>query len=257
MNTQSEKIYIYGKHALIEAIQHAPQTIDKVFLVSLNENAEIESLARAAGIAIVSGSPAILPKGIDLAIAHQGVVGLTSMGKLMHEYKEFINTLHITPDTALAILGEIQDPQNVGAIIRSAAAFGIAGVLVPEHRQSQITGTVVKVSAGMAFRVPLVSIGNVNTVARDLKERGFWIYGLSGDASQNLSGEKFDAPAVFILGNEERGIRLKTRELCDITLSIPMNPQCESLNVAVSSAVAFYAWSSQHPQALKGSSIKH
>lgn len=245
------KTYIYGKHALMEALRNTPYAIEKILLAPQDEEKEVRALAKSANISVADLSSKTIPHDIDSSAVHQGVIGLVSLGKLVREYREFIEGIEINPDTALVILGEIQDPQNVGAIIRSAAAFGIAGVLIPEHNQAPITGTVVKVSAGMAFRVPLVRIGNVNTVARDLKERGFWIYGLEGDAPQSVATEKFDAPAVFILGNEATGIRLKTRELCDILLSIPINPGCESLNVSASAAVAFYAWSAQHPQALK------
>ena len=160
--------------------------------------------------------------------------------------------IYITDDTSLLILGELEDPHNVGAIIRSAAAFGVSGVLIPQHNQAPVTGAVVKVSAGMAFRVPIVSVGNINNTVRDLKDKGFWVYGLDGEAEQTVSGETYEKPSVFILGNEGRGIREKTREMCDILLSIPMNPQCESLNVAASTAVTLFAWSSQHPKALEG-----
>ena len=252
MKDIAPKTYIYGNHALMEALRNTPHAIEKILLAPQGEDKEVRALAKSVNIPVVDLSPKTMPHDIDLSAVHQGVIGLVSLGKLVREYREFIEGLKIGPDSALVILGEIQDPQNVGAIIRSAAAFGVAGVLIPEHNQAPITGTVVKVSAGMAFRVPLVSIGNVNTTARDLKERGFWIYGLEGDAPQNIATEKFDAPAVFIFGNEATGIRLKTRELCDILLSIPMNPRCESLNVSASAAVALYSWSAQHPGALKG-----
>ncbi len=169
---------------------------------------------------------------------------------LVRSYAEFIASLAITPDTALVLLDELQDPQNVGAIIRSAAAFGLAGVLLPEHNQAPVTDAVISVSAGMAYQIPLVQIGNVNQTVRDLKERGFWIYGLEGSAGKNLSEEKFDAPAVFILGNESKGIREKTREHCDVLLRIPLHPRCDSLNVAASAAIALHAWSRQHQPAL-------
>ena len=109
----------------------------------------------------------------------------------------------------------------------------------------------IKVSAGMAFRVPLVEIGNVNMVIRDLKKAGFWIYGLDENAAQSVSDELYNKPTVFVLGNESQGIRKKTRELCDTLLSIPINPRCESLNVAASSAVVLFEWSSQHKDAIK------
>ncbi len=166
-------------------------------------------------------------------------------------YEQFVEKLNITNDTALVVLGEVQDPQNVGAIIRTCAGFGIAGVLIPDRRTAQVNATVVKVSAGMAFQVPLVSISNVNETLRDLKKRGFWTYGLDGGAKQSIHDEKFEAPSVFILGNEGAGIRQKTLENCDIPLVIPMNPKCESLNVAASAAVALYAWSTKHPRALE------
>ncbi|MFZ2501025.1 MAG: RNA methyltransferase, partial [Minisyncoccia bacterium] len=150
----------------------------------------------------------------------------------------------------VAILAEVQDPHNVGAIIRSAAAFGLAGVLIPEHHQAGISGTVVKTSAGMAFRIPLVSIGNVNNAIKVLKEKGFWVYGLAMDGTAALGAEAFDTPSAFIVGNEGVGIREKTLEHCDVTLNVPMHPRTESLNAAVSAAVVFYAWSAKHPEAL-------
>jgi len=108
----------------------------------------------------------------------------------------------------------------------------------------------VKVSAGMAFRIPLVTVSNINNTIRDLKKKGFWIYGLEGESKNSMHDEKFDAPTAIILGNEAEGIREKTKELCDVLLSIPMNPSCESLNAAASAAVALYAWSAKHPNVL-------
>lgn len=218
------KTYIYGHHAVDEALAHAPHAVERVSL-------DLKKL----------------PPGIDADANHQNAFALVHVDKLMRPFKEFLNDLEVTPDTSIVILGELQDPQNVGAVIRSAAAFGVSAVLIPEHNQAPVTGTVVKVSAGMAFRIPLVTIGNVNNAVRDLKAKGFWVYGLDETAEQPITSEKFDAPTVFILGNEAKGLREKTRELCDILLSIPMAPRCESLNAAASAAVAFYAWSAKHP----------
>src|SRR3989344_7255317 len=246
------QIYIYGKHALKEALLHKPKSVEKVFLSgNTAEDKELVALLKKAGIAPKPLSGTTLKKGSAEEASHQGVVALIALSEIVVSYDEFIKACKIEAHTGLVLLDELSDPHNVGAIIRSAVAFGISGVLFPAHNQAPITGAVVKVSAGMAFRAPLVSIGNVNTTARDLKERGFWIYGLQGDAPQNIATEKFDAPAVFIFGNGATGIRLKTRELCDSLLSIPMNPGCESLNVSASAAVALYAWSAQHPRALK------
>ena len=124
-----------------------------------------------------------------------------------------------------------------------AAAFGAAGVLMPSHNQAPITGAVVKASAGMVFRVPIISIGNVNYSVDQLKDAGFKAYALAADGSHSVSEEKFDAPALFIVGNEGKGIRQKTFERCDVTLRIPIDPRCESLNASVSAAVVLYQWS--------------
>ncbi len=240
------KTYIYGKHALLEALENSPEVIEEVFLAKQFEDAELLGLLKKQ--VIVSNRK--MPQEISDSAVHQGIVGVISLPRLMKEYKTFADSLTITPETSLILLGELQDPQNVGAVIRSAAAFGVSGVLIPDNNQAQVTGSVVKVSAGMAFKVPLVSIGNVNTVVRDLKDRGFVVYGLAGDAKYTVPKEAFELPTLFILGNEAEGIREKTRELCDKLLSIPIHPKCESLNAAASAAAALYAWSAKHPKAL-------
>lgn len=244
-----DRTYIYGKHAVSEALQHMPHIIERVYLTAQFDDESLKALIAKKGLPTTS-FPAQGLLGIEKDAVHQGVVAEVSLATLVRPYRDFATNLAVDNDTALVLLGEIQDPQNVGAIIRSAAAFGIAGVLIPEHNQAQVTGLVVKVSAGMAFRVPLVSVGNVNTAIRDLKERGFWVYGLDEASPKPLPKEVFDAPALFILGNEAKGIREKTRELCDILVSIPMDPRCESLNAAAAAAVTLYAWSAQHPKAL-------
>ncbi|MCR4311392.1 MAG: 23S rRNA (guanosine(2251)-2'-O)-methyltransferase RlmB [Candidatus Taylorbacteria bacterium] len=241
------KTYIYGKHALTEAFAHMPQAILEVFLIKGFEDEDFLALVKKHNVRITNK----LPSGLEANAVHQGVVATVSLDKVVRDYRTFMDELSVTEDTSLVLLGEVQDPQNVGAVIRSAAAFGVAGVLIPEHNQAQITGTVVKVSAGMAFRVPLISIGNVNTVIRDCKDRGFASYGLVGGAKYTMTKEAFDLPTLFILGNEAEGIREKTKELCDKLISIPMHEQCESLNAATSASVAFYAWSAKHPKALR------
>lgn len=242
------KIYIYGKHAITEALKNVPSSVKKVHIAKGFDDQEVLKVINDSKV-----ETAVLSKNEENASEgpHQGLVGVVSVFELVQSYDSFIEKLTVTPNTSLVILGEIQDPHNVGAIIRTAAAFGIAGVIMPENNQAPITGTVVKVSAGMAFRVPLVKVGNINQTIRDLKERGFWIYGLAGEGKNELPKEKFDAPAVFVVGNEGKGVREKTREVCDILLRIPMDPKCESLNAAASAAVALYAWSAQHPEALK------
>lgn len=242
--------YIFGKHAVSEALAERPDVIKEVFLDANFSDAKILNQVEKVGISAKLLNPNNPPRGVSAKSAHQGIVAGLLPEKLMVDYKNFIKNLVIDNNTSLLILGEVQDPHNVGAVIRSAAAFGLSGVLIPPHNQAPVTGTVIKVSAGMAFRIPLVSISNVNSVARDLQERGFWVYGLEGEGNVTTVSEKFDRPTVFILGNEGSGLRLKTKELCDSLISIPIHPRCESLNAAAATAVVLATWSSQHPESI-------
>lgn len=247
----NETTYIYGTNVVMEAFKHSGQHVTNLWLDPKVQNPELIRLARSNNTQIHTLDEKKMRKHVNPELNHQGVIASISTKSLIMSYGEFVEKVKINENTAIMILGEIQDPQNVGAIIRSAAAFGISAVLIPQHNQSPVTGTVIKVSSGTAFTLPLVSIGNVNTVVEDLKKRGFWIYGLSGKGSHSIAHEGFEKPSAFIIGNEGEGLRTKTSEHCDILLTIPMKKKVESLNAATAAGVVGYAWSSKHPQALE------
>ena len=242
-------IFIYGKHAVAEALEFRPDVVLHLYLRDDQKNSFASDLqSKAKHRTIFSGDN--VPPEVDKKAVHQGVIAKIDRYKLLQTYDDFREKLQVTPNTAVVILGELEDPHNVGAVIRSAAGFGLTAVLIPKHRQAGVTGTVVKVSAGMAFKIPLVEVGNVNRVVEDLKKKGFFVYGLDGEGDTSLHTEQFTKPTAFILGNEGEGLRAKTREHCDMVLSIPMHDQCESLNASASAAVTFYQWSAQHPDVL-------
>jgi 23S rRNA (guanosine2251-2'-O)-methyltransferase len=248
---KDETIAVWGRHAVYEAVKNVPQAVKKVLFEGGKQDDQIKNAARAGGISIDGFPAGQAPRFVPDDAVHQGFVAVIDPSKLLHEYQEFIKDYPITDNSCFVLLGEIQDPHNVGAVIRSAAAFGVSGVIIPEHRQAPLTGTVFKVSAGMAFRIPLITIGNVNQTLRDLKDRGFWTYGLDQGAQKSVADEGFEKPTVLILGNEATGIREKTMELCDIPLRIPMSNRAESLNASASASVALFAWSTKHPKALQ------
>lgn len=214
MSIKRNKTYAHGKHAVSEAQTYAPHAVLKVFKDA---------------------------KGADIA--------QISLARLLRPYEEFAAGLAPAAGTSLVLLAGLEDPHNVGAIIRSAAAFGAAGVLLPEARQAPITDTVLKVSAGMAFRIPLVSIGGYQQTLSDLRKRGFKVYGLEA-AGTSIGQEPFAQPSVFVFGNEGAGLPGAVRPLCDGFLSVPINPRAESLNVAAAAAATLFAWSAKHPEAL-------
>lgn len=247
---KQEQIFIYGKHSVSEAFKHKPEAVVRVYFSHEFDDVELRKETKKRGIPSELFTDKKMPGGLRKDATHQGVIACLSGSAIMTPYHDFISEINITPSTSVVILGEVQDPHNVGAVIRSAAAFGVSGVLIPPHNQAPVTGTVVKVSAGMAFTVPLVTISNVNSVARDLKDRGFWVYGLAGEGDTSLYDEVFSKPTAFILGNEATGLREKTREVCDNLVHIPMHPRAESLNASASAATVFSHWSKQHQDAL-------
>ncbi len=248
---KTEIEFIFGKHAAREVLTERPDVVVEAHVAAdFSDVALIKLLDKNKAVRVKILNEKNPPRGVSSNAAHQGIViGLVS-SKLTVPYKEFKQTLKVDPHTALLVLGEVQDPHNVGAVIRSAAAFGLAGVLIPPHNQAPVTGTVVKVSAGMAFRIPLVTIPNVNTVLRDLKDSGFWVYGLEGEGTTKTTTETYPKPTVFVLGNENSGLRAITKELCDELLSIPIHPRCESLNAAAATAIVLAGWAAKHPDAL-------
>ncbi len=247
---KAKPVYIYGKHALREALTQRPEIVQKIFLSPQFDDATLLQSITKSRISVFTLKTKELESEVGSDTSHQGVIALIDPERIMVPFETFLERLDVGAHPGLVILDEVHDPQNVGAVIRSAAAFGISGVLFPEHNQAQITGSVVKVSAGMAFRIPLVRIGNVNQTIRILKEKGFWIYGLDMQGTPVIE-ETFAKPSAFILGNEAKGIREKTLELCDIPLSIPMHPRTESLNAATAAAIVMYQWSAHHQGALQ------
>lgn len=243
------RIAIYGKNVFLEALRTYPQAMGQVFIEEKLRDEDIWRAVKEAKIV-----PKVLSqKTADYlapGVVHQGVMAEFDGSVLLWELEEVDAVQSPSPDTCVAVLAELTDPQNVGAIIRSAAAFGASAVLIPDRNQAGISGAVIKASAATAFGIPLVEIGNVNQALRALKERGFWVYGLAMDGTNPLATEKFTEPTAFVIGSEGEGLREKTREHCDIVLSIPMSPRAESLNASVAAAVCLHQWSVQHPGAL-------
>lgn len=146
---------------------------------------------------------------------------------------------------AVVLMHEMNDPHNVGAIIRSAAAFGALGVIVPTHNQSPISETVERVSVGTIHNVPIVKVVNINTAILKLKDAGFWIYGLTEKGSDSIYKTEFDKKTVIVVGNEHSGIAPEALKKCDFKIKIPIDKKVDSLNASVSASIALYEFSRQ------------
>lgn len=244
------KTYLYGKNPLQEAVlfskRKGTMPIEEVFITKAAEaDSSIMSLLQSNKLEYSIVTPHEIESMIGKSTVHQGVLASLNQKALYTSLDEVLVATATKERPLLLLLDELQDPHNVGAIIRSAVAFGADAILMPEHDQTQITGTVIKSSAGAVFAIPIVRIGNVNTTLLKLKEKGFWTYALTGDGDTSLTSVMFDAPSVIVIGSEGSGIAKKTLEHSDFRLSIPMNPLCESLNASNAVAVTLYEWSKQ------------
>lgn len=238
--------FIFGRHPVEEFLTAYPKRVSKVFIrEGINKGdipgiMQIASTNRIPVVTITKNKIATLVGDVN----DQGILAEASLVSYL-ELKDWLKGVDISKNPAVFMLDEITDPHNVGAILRTAAAIGVAGVIIGKHNQSPVNGTVWKTSAGMAGRVPIVRVANINTAILELKDAGFWIFGLSMGGN-SVWKEKFDSPSVFIMGSEGDGIRTQTLKHCDIKISIPMVDGVESLNASVSAAVVGYEWKRQN-----------
>lgn len=245
------KVYIYGKHAVTEALEHSSRVVKKVLLSPRIDFTHVRELAKRVGVPVEPLDPRKVTSYVEGNAPHQGIVASIAANEVEVSFDSFLETFIPNNDTLLVLLGEIQDPHNVGALIRSCAAFGASAVLLPTKKQASVTPAVAKASAGMAFRIPLVATPSIQEAIHGLKKKGVRVYGLAGEESHSIIDEPFRAPTLLVLGNEGGGLSSAIRKECDLLLSIPMHSRAESLNVAASGAVAMYAWSLKHQKALK------
>ena len=222
---------IYGRKPILETID-AGIKIHKAYIIKQNTpivEKIIEKL-RAKNVEIEFVNKDFFDK-IDMN--HQGVMVEVDS----YNYKS-IND--IKDAKRLILLDKIEDPHNLGAIIRSAESFGFDAVIIPERRSAKVTPTVYKTSAGAINNIDLVMVTNLNKTIEKLKENGFWVYGLAGEATSKLSETDLSGKVALVVGNEADGISRLTREKCDSLVKIPMIGKVNSLNASVASAIAMY-----------------
>ncbi len=168
--------------------------------------------------------------------AHQGVVALGA-AKRYAELEDVAETAHM-----LVVLDSVEDPHNLGAVIRTAHAAGADAVVVPERRAVGLTETVAKAAAGAMEHLPVVRVTNINRVLEDLKKRGYWIYGVDERGDQDYDHVDFAERAVLVFGAEGKGLHQMVREHCDVLVRIPLEGKISSLNVSVAAGVVLFEW---------------
>lgn len=250
MTTDKQTKVFYGIHPLTECLVNLVRReltpIKDKIKVSLTKETrdrpEIMSLLQKHGITPTVVTYGEIEHTVGKGMVHQGVMFELEASTLYTPFETVLKREEKKEKTLFVLLDELEDPHNVGAIIRSAVAFGASALLLPSHGQADITGVVAKTSSGMNFALPIVKIQNINGELEKLKKQHFWIYGLEGSGETSLHDVSYDAKSVLIIGAEGKGVREKTLELCDFKVSIPLSARCESLNASVAASLALYEW---------------
>ncbi|HEX5693695.1 MAG TPA: 23S rRNA (guanosine(2251)-2'-O)-methyltransferase RlmB [Arenimonas sp.] len=234
--------WVAGINAVASALEHDLEHVREVLLEAGSKNpriTEIEETARRRDVP-VRRVPMQSLEGIAGGLRHQGAVARYEAAKATDE-KELPGLVEAAAGKALVlVLDGVQDPHNLGACLRSAAAAGVTAVVIPKDKAAPINATVRKTSAGAADRIPVVSVTNLARTLRALQEMGVWIYGLDGSATQAIHGIDFTGNVALVMGGEGEGMRRLTREHCDGLVKIPMPGEMESLNVSVATGVALF-----------------
>lgn len=175
---------------------------------------------------------------------HQGVLAYVAPVEYA-DLDAVINEAAAKENPLLILLDGIEDPHNLGAILRTADAVGADGVLLPRHHSVPLNATVAKTSAGAIEYVPVARIGNIAQTLKELKDKGFWVYGADMDGDCDYDKANFTGPVVLIIGSEGQGMARLTRENCDTIVSLPMAGKINSLNASVAGAILMYEVSRQ------------
>jgi len=232
-----------GIHPVVEALR-AKHSLERL-LVAQGAGGprlqEIIDLARRASIPVRFEPRAALDR-MTGSSAHQGVVAVGAA-------QRYADLDAVAACEMLVVLDGVEDPHNLGAIIRTAHAAGAAAVVIPERRAAGVTDVVAKAAAGAIEHLPVVRVTNINRALEELKRRGFWIYGLDERGAETYDQVEYASPAAVVLGGEGKGLHEQVRKHCDALVRIPVTGRISSLNVSVAAGVMLFDWRRRH---LKG-----
>lgn len=230
--------WLFGRQVVLEALKSAKAVRKVVVAFGAEDRSihEILALAKQSRVPLERVDRRVLEA--STRTLHQGVAAQLHEARA-EDFKEFFSEFVPDKQTFVVLLDEIQDPQNLGAVIRSAVCFGCAAVILPKWRSAGLSESVAKASSGATLHVPIVEISNLNVAVERLKEMGFFVYGADVEG-EPLGLNAFDFPAAIVVGNEHRGIKPVLRKECDRLFRIPQKQTIASLNVSNAAAIFFY-----------------
>ncbi|MCL2485500.1 MAG: 23S rRNA (guanosine(2251)-2'-O)-methyltransferase RlmB [Endomicrobia bacterium] len=229
---------VYGRNPVLELLKAGKRTVNKIMIAQTargNAVTDIIDLAKSKGIAVHNVPPERLDRYSENS---QGVAAEVSAMEYI-EIDDLIALSKKNDNPLLVILDGIEDPHNLGAIIRNCAAFGADGVIIPKWRAAGVTETVAKASAGAIEHIPVSKVINTNQTIELLKKQGFWIAGAE-NGGELLEEAKLPFPLAVIIGSEGFGLHSLTKKNCDFLISIPQKNTISSLNASCASAVILY-----------------
>lgn len=245
---EKETELVFGRNPVFEVLKHRGTAVEKVYIQrGLHGRAinEIRSLADTSGIPI-QHVPVRRIEKIARRGNHQGIVARIAP----LEYRDVDEMLaEIAPThkdvqerkPVLVMLDQVTDPQNFGAILRSAVAAGADGVIVPAQHMAPLNATTIKASAGTAMKIPVARVRSLSNTIHQLKERSYWIAGLTDEGETSVWEMDWDRPVVLVLGSEGEGMRPSTERECDFRVSIPLQGPIKSLNVSVAAGIGLFS----------------
>jgi 23S rRNA (guanosine2251-2'-O)-methyltransferase len=230
---------LYGVLPVLEALRAENRRIDRIVIAEGTRDGrlrEIIDVARRRGIPVRREPRASLDR-LSGRVQHQGVVAIASAASYVDEEDIFNN---ITSNTLLVILDGVEDPHNLGAIIRTAECAGATAVVIPERRSAHVTEVVAKTSAGAVEHLPIVRVTNLSTLIDRLKKANVWVVGVEASASMLYTKYDYTGSLALVFGGEGGGLHRLVRERCDVMISIPMRGRIGSLNVSVAVGVVLF-----------------
>ena len=227
-------MFLYGKNSVFERLKTNPQSIEKIFLEENFSTPHIEELIKASKVITKRVSKRELYK-LKNADSLQGIVATVAR----FEYADLEDLLNSPKDeqSSLIFLDRVFDPQNLGAIIRTAACFGKFAVVIPKHKACEVTEAVLHVASGGENYTPVVMVSNLTNALLLAKKKGWWVAGAVTQGGEDISSVSLPFPLCFVLGSEGKGIRYGVDKYLDIKTHIPMQGAPLSFNVAISCAI--------------------
>ena len=238
-NSSGGAPWLWGHHAVAAALKNPHR---KFVRLVATEDAAAElagMLGEASPIDPQIMNRDSIAKLLPPTAVHQGVALLAKTLKPW-QLEDVIAHLGEAERAIVVVLDQVTDPHNIGAVLRSAAAFGAVAVVLPDRNAPEISGTLAKSASGAVEHVPLVRVVNLNRALEQLKKAGFWSVGLAGEAEATLASHKLTGRVCLVLGSEGDGLRRLTREACDLMARLPTQGPVASLNVSNAAAIALY-----------------